>query len=655
MRTLAPETVALLDSIAESEDVAPIDLALARMLAEHDPDRAREVALAAALVSAMQRRGHTAVELGAWAGEPFPGTEVRLPEASLWRQRLDASPTVSDGEVVAPLVMDAGGRLYLYRLWRAEGRVASRIAELVGESGQAPEAVRETFAALFPEAGAGDRQALAAAGALRHRMAVVAGGPGTGKTTTVAKLLALLLSADPDLTVALATPTGKASNRLTESIASRSAALPVSDSVRQRLAVEAITLHRLLKYSPTRRRWGRGPASPIPADVVVVDETSMTDLLMFDALLASLRPGARLVLLGDADQLPSVGAGAVFGDLCDAGAREAVGPGFQAFCDALGVVTPEASGAPGSELEASGEASFPPVQEESGAVDAPSPQPASGDDAMADAVVRLTVSHRFSDDSGIGRLASALREGDEAGVRDVLTDGASGDVVCLDPADRAEAIWAHAEPHARALCTAETPEAALSAAAAFRMLAPTRGGRWGVCALNRLVERRLSEDGLRLSPTDPWYHGRPILVTENDYDRDLFNGDVGVVWRPSTEGRWRQRPVVVFEGKDGVREVPVAQLPEHETAWAMTIHKSQGSEFDDVLVVLPAPRSAQARRLSRQLVYTAVTRAKGAAPEASGAPSLTILGSAEQMAEAAGIADRRAGGLAARLREMPER
>ena len=274
---------------------------------------------------------------------------------------------------------------------------------------------------------------------------------------------------------------------------------------------------------------------------------------------------------------------------------------------------------------------------------------------MADAVVRLVVSHRFAADSGIGRLASALRDGDETGVRDVLTDGASGDVACHDPADRAEAIWTHAEPHARALCTASTPEAALSAAAAFRMLAPTRGGRWGVHALNRLVERRLSEEGLRLSPTDPWYHGRPILVTENDYDRDLFNGDVGVVWRPSAEGRWRQRPVVVFEGKDGVREVPVAQLPEHETAWAMTIHKSQGSEFDDVLLVLPTPGSTQARRLSRQLVYTAVTRAKGTTPEASGGPALTILGTAEQMAEAAGVAERRASGLAARLRQMPER
>ena len=692
MRDLAPETTALLDALAESEDAAPIDLALARMLAEHAPRHAREVALGAALASAMQRRGHTAVDLGAWAGGAFPGAEgAPLPEEGLWRERLEESPVVGDGSAVTPLVLH-GGRLYLYRLWRAEGRVARRLAEMAGPvagdaaAGDAPPApVREAFAALFPEAGAGDRQALAAAGALRHRLAVVAGGPGTGKTTTVAKLLALLLTAEPGLSVALATPTGKASNRLTESLRARTAGLPIAGFVRQRLAaLEAMTLHRLLRYSPSRRAWGRGPGAPIPADVVVVDETSMADLLLFDALLAALRPGARLVLLGDADQLPSVGAGAVFGDLCASGAREATGPGFAAFCDALGVAAPEAaprraSGGEGGMRDAgngaqSDAAPEPPTRsplplgegQGEGQHDLGSPPEASGEafqeggplphggDAIADAVVRLTVSHRFAADSGIGRLAAALRDGDTTGVRALLASGAT-DVAVRDPADRAGALWAHVRPHALALCTSETPEAALDAAARFRVLAPTRGGRWGIRALTHAIERRLSEEGLRLSPTDPWYHGRPVLVTENDYDRELFNGDVGVVWRPaaSSGGGWRQRPVVVFEASGGgVREVPAAQLPEHETAWAMTVHKAQGSEFEDVLVVLPTPGSQQERRVTREGLYTAVTRAKGAAPEASGGPpSLTVLGTAEQVAAAAERAERRASGLAERLRE----
>ncbi len=267
----------------------------------------------------------------------------------------------------------------------------------------------------------------------------------------------------------------------------------------------------------------------------------------------------------------------------------------------------------------------------------------TGDDApVADAVVRLTVSHRFSEGSGIGALARALRDGDEAAVRETLASDAFPDVTCRDePLD--EAVWAHVEPHAYRLCDSTDPREALDAVAAFRLLAPTRVGRRGVRALNGLVERRLSEAGLR-SPWDPWYHGRPVLVTVNDYDRELYNGDVGVVWRRGP------RPVVLFDGPDGdVREIPIGGLPEHETAWAMTVHKSQGSEFDEVLFVLPASGSAEAERLTRALAYTAVTRAKEQRPGAS--PPLTILGRPDHLAEAAGRTAPRTSALAARLAE----
>lgn len=605
MRRLPDGTAALLDRLAESEDVAAIDLALARMLAEHDPAHARSVALAVALVSALQRSGHSVVDVGAWGGALFPGTLEPLPDAQTWRADLEASPTVgAPGGEVRPLVFD-GSLVALHRLWAAEGRVAHALAARLGACEVDADALRPVFAALFPDAADGDRQALAAVGALRHRVAVVAGGPGTGKTTTVVKLLALLLTADPTLEIALATPTGKASDRLGRSIAERVAGLPVSDEVKVGMPTEAATLHRLLRYSPSRRRWGRTAADPIPADVVVVDETSMADLLLFDALLDALRPDARLVLLGDADQLPSVGAGAVFGDLCAAGAG-AASPEFAALAAALGV----------------------------GGVEIGPANPVS------DAVVRLTVSHRFAEGSGVGTLAGALRDGDAETVRAVLA-GTISDVAHQETV-QAEAIWAHVEPHARRLCGATDPREALDAAAAFRMLAPTRGGRWGVRALNRLVERRLGEEGLRSGVRDPWYPGRPVLVTANDYDRHLFNGDVGVAWRRGS------RTVVLFDGPEGgVREVPVGGLPEHETAWAMTVHKSQGSEFDDVLLVLPDAGSRQAERLSRELVYTAVTRAKAGTP--GGPPPLTLFGSADLLAQAAESQDRRVSGLADRL------
>ena len=604
MRELSPDLVTLLDRLAESEDVAAIDLALARMLAEHDPPRARPVALAAALVSSQGRSGHSAVALADWRGEDFPGTRVALPEPEVWAAALAESPAVgAPGGDVRPLVLD-DGRLATHRLWAAEGRVAAALAARLGPADVDAEALRPTFAALFPDAADGDRQALAAAGALRHRLAVVAGGPGTGKTTTVVKLLALLLTADPDLEIALATPTGKASDRLARSIAGKVAGLPVSDAVKERVPTEAATLHRLLHYSPSRRRFRRSAADPIPADVVVVDETSMADLLLFDALLDALRPDARLILLGDADQLPSVGTGAVFGDLCAAGDRDALGSDFAAFAQSLGL---------GGLTVGEG-------------------------DPISDAVVRLTVSHRFRDDSGIGALARALRDGDSPSVRAVFEPGATTDVVCVEPS--ADAIWAYVASHARRLCEAVDPREALDAAAAFRVLAPTRGGRFGVRALNGLVERRLAEVGLRSALGGPWYHGRPILVTANDYDRELFNGDVGVVWRRGGQ------TVVLFEQGDGVRDVPVSGLPEHETAWAMTVHKSQGSEFDDVLFALPAPGSEQAARVTRALAYTAVTRAKEPAP---GRPALTVLGTPDALAEAASRADLRTSGLAARL------
>ena len=623
----------LFDALAESDETTALDVALARVVASADPERGRALALAAALVSVVRRQGHSAVALAEWGGETFPGTTVRLPEAVAWAAALHASPVVSsagDGPggaatAVLPLVIDAAGRVQLGRDRAAEAGLAAAFAGLVSTPDPVadPADLAAAFGALFPGADADDRQAVAAAGALRHRLAVVAGGPGTGKTTTVVRLLALLLTARPGLRIALAAPTGKAAHRLGASVAEGAERLP--ETVRDALAgagatlpTAATTIHRLLDVSPSRRRFGRDAERPVPADVVIVDEASMIGLGLFAALIAALRPGARLILLGDRDQLPSVEAGAVFGDLC-AVAETHTAPGtvgFSAFCAALGL--------PGV------------------------PEPAS---PLGAAVVRLERTYRYADASGLGALARALRDGDAPAVLAALDVAAD---VALEGADATprevdDAVWAHVRPHAAALCEATDPAEALRLAGAFRLLAPTRGGRRGVTALNRLVEARLVAEGL--APTGPFVHGRPVLVTANDHDRALYNGDVGVVWT-----RRDGPPVVVFEGAPGepgpegiggaLREVPVGLLPEHETAWATTVHKSQGSEFDRVVVVLPAAASPQAGRLTRELAYTAVTRAKGATaagppgepgPGSPGGPApLVVVGTAAQLAEAAG-------------------
>ena len=608
-----PADALLFDALADSDDTIPLDVALARTLAGADPEHGRALALAAALVSVERRRGHSAVRLADWDGRAFPGTALPLPPSGAWAEALRASSAVADTKpgdrpACRPLVIDTAGRVQFFRDRTSEARLAGVLTRLATAPAPDvdPAALAETFTLLFPAADADDRQAVAAAGALRHRLAVVAGGPGTGKTTTVVRMLALALAAQPGLRVVLAAPTGKAANRLGASVAAGAERLPAAlAGVASRLPASATTLHRLLDFSPSQRRFGRTADRPVAADVVVVDEASMIDLGLFAALADALRPGARLVLLGDRDQLPSVEAGAVFGDVCAvAGTTDEAGAGgFSAFCAALGL--------------------------------AGVAEPASG---LGACVVTLVRTYRYAAHSGLGALARALRDGDAPAVHTALASATDvfvlADVAHAGPHAVDAGVWAHVRPHAAALCAATDPAEALNLAAAFRLLAPTRGGRRGVTALNRLVEARLVAEGLA-APT-PWPHGRPILVTANDHDRALYNGDVGVVWAPG--GPRGRSPVVVFEGADGgggpLREVPVGLLPEHETAWATTVHKSQGSEFARVVVVLPEAGTRQAERLTRELVYTAVTRAMGAT-EAVPVP-LMIVGTADQLATAAG-------------------
>ena len=616
----------VLVEIARSELVRPVDLALARLLGSLDgehggsPDRTVAVALAAALASAQAREGDSLVDLAALAGRGMPGGEVGehargivLPELDAWRGHLAESAVVGAPGDGAPLVLD-GEAVSLARFWHAERRVASGVAARVGrgkaepaadgavgdEDAGVPEAVRRLFAELFPARapGAGpDWQAVAVAAALRSRVVFVAGGPGTGKTFTAARLLAVLRAARPGLDIALAAPTGKAAQRLGESLQRAAGALPV-DAAADLPSRAPQTLHSLLgmRRSGGPPRFGAG--RPLPHDLVLVDEGSMVSLPLFDALLDALAPGARLVVLGDPDQLESVEAGAVFGDVCALGA----GPGsaaFAAHCAALGLDVPSA--------------------------DAPTP--------LADAVVTLVESRRFEPASGIGRLAAALRDGDASAARDVLTS--SGDARVVEGGAEAAVRWA--AEGARAVVAAATPAEALAELGRRQLLAAVRRGPAGVEGLNAAVEAalRASGDARWSGRGEPFYDGRPLLVTENRHADRLANGDVGVCW--TTDGRRE----VHFPDGDATRAVPLGQLPPTEPAWALTIHKSQGSEFDAVGVVLPDPDAAR-RPLSRGLLYTAVTRARR---------EVLVFGSADEAAAAAARPSERRSALGARLRD----
>ncbi|MDA8018301.1 MAG: exodeoxyribonuclease V subunit alpha [Thermoanaerobaculia bacterium] len=559
--------------------LSDVDVALARLVHRLWPGD-ELLPRTAALVSHERGLGHVCVHLSEQAGllaeardELQPEAEARSfrwPEVAEWRRRLLASGVAVTGnsELLAPLVLDEADRLYLTRYYWAEKGLAQGLAACAKEASDVPPdpSSRALRTSLFaPDDPRVTDQARAAEAALRGGLTLISGGPGTGKTTTVTRILLLLLSSRPDLRIALAAPTGKASARLGESIAASLDDLthqPELEATLSQAAPEALdriprtarTLHRLLGYRPRYDRFIHRSENPLPCDLVVVDEASMVDLLLMSALVDALPDGASLLLLGDRDQLTSVEAGFVFGDLAEA-------------------------------AKSSGEERCDPDVESIGSL------------------VELRHSWRFARRIGIGDLAEAVRRGDATEALRVLDDSARDDV-SLSRHLGTDAILEPLKSPIEELLAAEDPSTALSKLSTFRILCATRVGPWGVERMNRVVEGWLAERG---HPTEErFYPCRPILVQENDYQNGLFNGDLGLCWHQGG------RTWAIFPGPDPAspRRLPLAKLPRHDTAWAMTVHKSQGSEFDRVLLVLPEDGASAGSVLSRELVYTGLTRAK---------------------------------------------
>lgn len=584
-------------AVGEGE-LREIDFYLARELAAVAGRDDPALLLAAALVSRQTGQGHVCIELDKLAGRPVLEGESApsAPELGAWREALTRSRVVGAPGEDAPLILDARDRLYLGRYWHFEAGIAARLRDLaatplsVGEPG----VMAGRLAHYFPKRDEGpDRQKLAAATALLNRLTVISGGPGTGKTTTVTKLLALLIEAAGEAKpprIELAAPTGKAAARLAESIRNAGEGLACEPRVREAIVPEAATIHRLLGAIPGRIGFRHNADNPLHLDVLVVDEASMIDVPLMARLLDALPPHARLVLLGDKDQLASVEAGSVLGDICQGG-EAGPSPAFRKRLAELGVEAPE--GMPAAES------------------------------TLADSLVVLTRSYRFGDDSGIGNLARAINRGDAEAAMQVCEAAAFPDAQWADAtaAELGERVAARARAAYAAYRKESDPAAALEAFGRFRFLCALREGPHGVVAVNRLVEGALGGAGL-IRPGehrhDVHYAGRPIMVTRNDYGVRLFNGDIGLILPdPEAEGHLR----AFFPVADGgVRRVLVSRLPPHETVFAMTIHKSQGSEFDECVVILP---ESDAPMLTRELVYTGVTRAKQAVELWGGRDALT--------------------------------
>lgn len=567
--------------------LSPLDDWFARSMTRLASDECPEVLLAAALASRQVARGDVCVDLASLVEASDlaeDGEAVTWPPLEPWLERLSTSPLVAtgaDGSPVTPLVLDRSGRLYLRRLWEDEQWLAQELTARAAHSSDADDAdaLRASIERLLPVGGSEAEEAhwprVAAAIVASRRLCVISGRPGTGKTTTAARLLAVLVeralrSGRPAPRIALAAPTGKAAARLAVVIDRIRSEIDCAQTVRDAIPSEAATLHRLLRVNP-RARPGRRAVAELRTDVVLVDEASMVDLEMAARLVKALPKHAKLILLGDADQLASVEAGSVFADLC--GPQRA-----PEYGDEMASWIAEASG---QSVRVA----------------------ASGATAMRECVVTLTTSHRYGEQSGIGALARAIQSGDGPGALEVLADDAFPDVRLAPPAAEDElrnAILRGYGPFAGA----SAPREQLLALERFRVLCAVREGPFGVKALNQEVEAVLVQSGcLARAPRGAAgvAAGRPILVNRNAPHLGLYNGDVGIT---DPSGRAR----AFFEGGvGGLRSFGIARLPAHESVFAMTVHKSQGSEFDEVTLILP---DDPIPLLTRELVYTAVTRAR---------------------------------------------
>jgi len=586
-----------LDTAVAEGRLRSIDRAFARFLATLEPNVDARVLAMAALVSRELGEGHICVDVGR-LGE----IEASLAEPERWigTSSLVAGPA---GDPAAPLVLD-GGWIYLRRFWRDEARVADAVVSRFG-SLPVPADLDVELDRLFPRDGDGpDWQKIACAIAIRGAFAVVTGGPGTGKTTTVVRVLGLLQALAhreglPRLRIRLAAPTGKAAARLNASIAGQIERLDVEAAVKQAIPAEVTTLHRLLGSRPDSRAFRHDRDNPLHVDVLVIDEASMIDLEMMAATLDALPAGARLILLGDKDQLSSVEAGAVLGDLCARAERGYYDAETHAWLADVCHVDVGPWTIPGEAR------------------------------ALDQHVAMLRRSRRFGDDSGIGALAAAINAGDLAGVRSVFERG-DADVAALPPSPESVAMLAiegrgEAPGYAHYLDRIETARPAADASfahfeawgadalrsyARFQLLCATRHGDNGVVRQNERIAQGLLERGL-IETVDGWYEGRPVMVTRNDYALGLMNGDVGVtLWVPDGQGGMALRVVFAVmdeRGGERIRFVVPSRLAAVETVYAMTVHKSQGSEFEHTALALPAEPSPV---LTRELVYTGVTRAR---------------------------------------------
>ena len=551
-----------------------------------DPKADRLVWITGAFAVHLCQGGHSCLALSNYSQKKIL-TEIGLelgendavdefPEIEEWRAILSHSKLVGRPGDCLPFVIDQGGRLYLLRYWQYETRLAEELSRRTLLNGFSSQKIVKPLAQLFPGTSGEqvDCQMIAAATAALRKLCIVSGGPGAGKTFTVFKIIVLLqMLAEPSsLRVGLAAPTGKAARRLQESLNNSQGQLGISPDFISSLSLEAKTIHRLLGPRPHSPYFRYHKGNKLQLDLLVVDEVSMVDLALMVKMVEALPDECVIVMLGDKDQLSSVEAGRVMADLC-----------YDVYENRFSRVL-------AAQLS---ECGFPiknlPVDD--------------GLSSLKDCIVLLTKSYRFSGKSSIARLASAVLAGEHDLALQCFREQKN---VCIKETftgehDISSEYLQRIQDGYGEFLQCDDPALAFKAIGKFQVLCAHRRGRFGVEGLNAMIEKGLSACRLIRNETF-WYRGRPVMVTGNHYNLGLFNGDLGITLLDEN-GQLR----IYFSTPAGLRSISPSRMPEHQTAFALTVHKSQGSEYDHVVLVLPEMAS---RVVSRELIYTAITRSK---------------------------------------------
>jgi len=583
-----------LTALKNSGIFSDIDLHFAGFIGRFSTADEPAVCLAAALVSRATANGDICLNLANLAETNIlervsDSDQMICPPLDPWQEKLLASPAVGRPGDMRPLILDRANRLYLYRYWEYEYELAQSIRQrAVGELQDFnSRELMQHLNALFPsrDPAGTDWQKVAAAVATLKRFSVITGGPGSGKTFTIARILALIWQTCEmdNPRVYLVAPTGKAAARLGESMLAAKRILNCSDGIKNAIPHEAYTIHRLLKPIPGTPYFKKNAANPLTAQVVVVDEASMVDLALMSKLVRAVPPNARLILVGDQDQLASVEAGSVLGDICNRQAIHCFSNRFRARIEQLTE----------SRL--------------------PDPDKISQNSSdIKNCITVLHESYRFEAQGGIGGLSRAVNRGDSKAAMAQLTRSIEKSIAWHPVSSDTRLVHDISRRIVegyRKYLTLTSPVLAMKEFARFQILCALKIGPSGANAINRLAEEVLHREGMiscDLRQTASWYRGRPVMITKNDYNLGLFNGDIGITLSdPESAGSGLS---VFFPDAAGdVKQIPTHRLGDCETVFAMTVHKSQGSEFDHVILLLP---EKDYPLLTRELIYTGVTRAR---------------------------------------------